>query len=287
MASVKIGDSVDQSASLWRYMSLDKLINLLETDSFYFTALETYNKTDPFEGYISKKAFELYGKIFAPEVQALKDEYKKFEEQCQREGTNPSQLTAMREGIEGLGAKTKETYKKLNKSIAVNCWHANPVESEAMWKLYSDNKKGVAIKTSIPSLQRALTHFVQDITVQVGAVKYMDFSDPNIDGRECVTDGHLSPLLKRSSFQHENEVRLFTVPTVSVESGAEIKPESHFVKALASEVIEAVYISPFAGEPYTSSVKAICSKYGIPDEKVIESNLLKGHEALLDSIVAW
>lgn len=287
MARVKIGDSVDQSAPLWRYMSLDKLINLLETDSFYFTSLESYNKSDPFEGYMPKMAFDLYGKIFAPEVKLLKDEFIKFEEKCQVEGTNPPQLTAMREGIEGLGVKVKETYKKLHKSIAVNCWHANSVESEAMWKLYSDNNKGVAIKTSISALQSALTHFEQDILVQIGAVKYMDFNDPNIDGRDCVTDGHLSPLLKRSSFQHENEVRLFTEPTVSVENHTEIKPESHFVKALAVEVIEAIYISPFAGEPYTSSVKAICSKYGIPDEKVIESNLLKGHEALLDNIVAW
>ncbi|MEZ8945284.1 DUF2971 domain-containing protein [Vibrio sp. T3Y01] len=287
MAKVKIGDSVDHSMPLWRYMSLDKLIHLLETDSFYFTPLESYSNSDPFEGYIPQKAFDLFGKIFATEVKELQEVYQVFESQCMTEGTSPPELQKMKEGIDGLGQKVKETYKLLHKGITVNCWHANPVESEAMWKLYSDNGKGIAIRTSVSNLSEALTHFEQDVLVQMGAVKYMDFNDPSIDGRDCVTDGHLAPLLKRSSFSHENEVRLFVSPKVDIENPYMFKAKPNVVSASAEKVIEAVYISPFAGEPYTSSVKAICNKYNIPHEIVCESNLLNGHEALLENIVAW
>ena len=35
------------------------------------------------------------------------------------------------------------------KSTLVNCWHQNEFESEAMWRLYSENNKGIAIQTTL------------------------------------------------------------------------------------------------------------------------------------------
>jgi hypothetical protein len=58
MAKIRIGKSVSDNYTLWRYMSLDKLINLLETESLYFAPLVSYTKSDPFEGYLPEIAFE-------------------------------------------------------------------------------------------------------------------------------------------------------------------------------------------------------------------------------------
>lgn len=287
MADVKVGSSVNTDIPLWRYMSLDKLVNLLESDSLFFTALETYQHTDPFEGYMPRVAFEAYAKAFEPEIKDLHAAYEEFKN---RPDQNPEQLallSKMKDGIDGLGEKTKKTFKTICKGITVNCWHANECESEAMWKLYSDNGKGIAVKTSVSSIVKSIQHFQQDVLVQIGAVKYLDFHDINLDPKDCVTDGHLSPLLKRSSFSHENEVRLFTVPKINSDNVDSFKSKPEFVKAMALELIEEVYISPFAGEPFISSVKAICNKYLIPHETVKESDLLEGHEELLDIVSKW
>jgi hypothetical protein len=287
LADVKVGLSVKRDISLWRYMSLDKLINLLESDNLFFTPLETYQNTDPFEGYIPKVAFEAYAKIFAPEIKDLCIAYEEFKS---RPDQNPEQLallSKMKDGIDRLNEKTRNTFKTISKGITVNCWHANECESEAMWKLYSDNGKGIAVKTSVSSLVKSIQHFQQDILIQVGAVKYFDFNDNQINPKDCVIDGHLSPLLKRSSFSHENEVRLFTVPKINSDNVNTFKSEPEFIKALALQLIEEVYISPFAGEPFISSVKAICNKYSIPHETVKESGLLEGHEELLDIVSKW
>lgn len=287
MAKVIVGKSVTPDLSLWRYMSLDKLINLLESNNLFFTPLETYQNTDPFEGYIPKVAFEAYAKALAPEVNSLCIAYNELKNRPDNNPEQLAQLSKMKDGMDRFSEETKNSFKTICKGITVNCWHANECESEAMWKLYSDNGKGIAVKTSVSSVVRSIQHFQQNVVVQMGAVKYFDFHDNQIDPKDCVTDGHLSPLLKRSSFSHENEVRLFTVPQINIDNFDTFKSKPEFIKALALELIEEVYISPFAGEPFISSVKAICNKYSIPHETVKESGLLEGHEELLDLVSKW
>ena len=52
----------------------------------------------------------------------------------------------------------RNVYKKLIEYILINCWHSNHDESEAMWKLYSDNGKGIAVK---PVLSHFMMRFPQ------------------------------------------------------------------------------------------------------------------------------
>ncbi|MDD8060356.1 MULTISPECIES: hypothetical protein [Gammaproteobacteria] len=72
---VTIGESASLDEALWRYMLLDKLINLLETQKLYFTALESYNESDPFEGYMPDVAAKAYAEIFGSQVSELKQAY--------------------------------------------------------------------------------------------------------------------------------------------------------------------------------------------------------------------
>ncbi|MCL1115617.1 DUF2971 domain-containing protein [Shewanella basaltis] len=287
LAKVKVGKSVSLDTPLWRYMSLDKLISLLEDNILYFTPLDTYRNSDPFEGYMPKVAFEAFAEIFGSQVKELDKAHEQLKARAGKNADQLAELSKMKDGILALSESTKHTYKTISKGITVNCWHANKSESEAMWKLYSDNGKGIAVKTSVSSLVKSIEHFQQDILVQLGAVKYLDFNDDQLSPKDCVTDGNLSPLLKRSSFSHENEARLFTVPKIDTSNVNDFKSKPEFIKTLALDLIEEVYISPFAGEPFVSSVKAICKKYSIPHETVKESKLLEGHEELLDSISQW
>ena len=149
MAKVKVGKSVNIDTPLWRYMSLDKLISLLESNSLFFTPLETYIDSDPFEGYIPKVAFEANAQVYGREVKEIDKVYGQLKISNTQ---NPTQLAQLKAGIDAISVRIKNIYKTVSKGITVNCWYANKSESEAMWKLYSDNGKGIAVKTSISSL---------------------------------------------------------------------------------------------------------------------------------------
>ena len=287
MANVKVGDSVNINMPLWRYMSLDKLISLLEGNNLFFTPLETYKNSDPFEGYAPKVVFDAYSDIFGSEVKELEGAQEQLKVKAGNNQVMINELSKIKNVTPDFRELIKQTYKTVTKGITVNCWHANSSESEAMWKLYSDNGKGIAVKTSISSLVKSIENFDQDLLIQIGAVKYLDFHDDKICPKDCVTDGYLSPLLKRSSFSHENEVRLFTIPKIDSSNVNNFKAKPEFVQALAMDLIEGIYISPFAGEPFVSSILAICNKYSIPAQIVIKSQLLEGHEDLLDDIAKW
>lgn len=294
MVNVKVGASVSEDLCLWRYMSIDKLIHLFEEETLFFTPLSYYAKSDPFEGYLPKVAFEALSSIFGEsykEIEVVYQQLKKLADDSRAEGKpntiGDDLLQDLRSKLDSQSEFIKEAYKKLAKGITVNCWHSNQNESEAMWKLYSDNGKGIAIKTSLASIRKSIEAVPQKLLIQIGSVKYIDFHAKNISPKDCVIDGHLSPLLKRTSFSHENEVRLFTIPPITHQNLSEFEPKAELVKVNTKVLIEKIYISPFASEPFISSVKAISEKYGFSTELITESTLLNGHEELVSLLGDW
>lgn len=71
MGELLIGQSIKGNFRLWRYMSLDKLINLLSTQTLYFTPLLYYQTTDPFEGYRPKVALKALAEMAAKGTQQI------------------------------------------------------------------------------------------------------------------------------------------------------------------------------------------------------------------------
>ncbi|SDR92927.1 DUF2971 domain-containing protein [Pseudomonas oryzae] len=294
MAIVKLGSSITSQIPLWRYMSIDKLVNLLEVESLYFTPLSTYAKSDPFEGYLPKVAFEALATVLGSsykELESVYDQLKILADNSRTSGVintvGEELLMQLRTRLDSQNDFVKEAYKAIARGITVNCWHSSLHESEAMWRLYSENGKGIAIQTSIDSLKKSIESVEQDLLVQIGAVKYLDFYDQDISPKDCVIDGHLSPLLKRASFSHEKEVRLFTIPEIDHKSLGGFEPKAESIALNAKELIEKIHISPFASEPFISSTIAICKKYGIDPEIITKSALLEGHDELLETLGVW
>jgi hypothetical protein len=58
MSEVRVSDTLEGSTTLWRYMSLDKFIDLLSMNQLYFAPLAFYMKTDPFEGFLPAVCLE-------------------------------------------------------------------------------------------------------------------------------------------------------------------------------------------------------------------------------------
>ena len=97
------------------------------------------------------------------------------------------------------------------------CWTLHKA-SDAMWRIYSPDKNGVRIRTTVRKLASSLTSAgigLPDATCYIGKVRYLsnkkltEFSNSVYeDGSVAVDSLFESLLVKRRSFSHEKEVRL-------------------------------------------------------------------------------
>jgi hypothetical protein len=100
-------------------------------------------------------------------------------------------------------------FSLFNKAIAVNCWYLGPEESIAMWSLYTHTIYGVAIKSNIGRLKRALNK--ADEQIFLGCVEYRDHDQEPASLYEFSETSPLKAVLqKRVCFKHECELRAFT-----------------------------------------------------------------------------
>lgn len=116
-------------AVLWRYMSFTKFVSLLTKKSLFFARADKLG--DPFEGSLSQVNIDLRPEIYKNN---LPEEYQKL---------------------------LANFIKDLRRFVLVNCWHENEYESDAMWKLYSGDRDGVAIRTDFQSLADSLISTAQ------------------------------------------------------------------------------------------------------------------------------
>jgi hypothetical protein len=122
-------------------MDFIKFVSLLDRKSLYFTELRKYE--DQLEGTFPdgnrKETLEVLEKAFEGN-QAMLDHI--HEE-------NPIDFTQI--GLHGLG------------NFYINCWHENEYESAAMWKLYSDQEKGIAIQSTFKNLKDCFYKYERDV----------------------------------------------------------------------------------------------------------------------------
>lgn len=293
MAKVHLGESLrdGNDFSLWRYMSLDKLIDLLDSDTLYFSPLSSFFNSDPFEGLFPKRICKELSQVFGGRHKAMLDVmqsgFPKIENAAKTDDAIRNKLDNLKKFLVERPLQFVDDYKKIVSGITVNCWHKNDFESEAMWKLYSDNGKGVAVKTSLVSLCKGIATVKNDeFLVQMGLVNYVDFFDESKQPNEFLVDGVGVPLLKRVSYSHENEMRLYIMSQVTGNTIEHYMPKPIRIKVDLKTIIEQIYISPFAHDPFEKNVLAVCEKYNFT-QNVVVSKLLKDSEDLFSMLGDW
>lgn len=288
MSTLMVGKSIDENESLWRYITLDLFIDLIDTNKLFFSPTAFYEKTDPFEGILPEvglKAFAGISKNFLTEMINNKEHLVEMARDSLGVISDKNQklISVFNDSIEDYRGHLRKSYPAIAKSVLVSCWHRNNHESEAMWRLYSKN--GIAIKSSVTSIRKSIENNGENQIIHVAPVKYVDFHDKRLKPSDCVSDGYTVGVIKRASFSHENEVRFFMAGNIDIKN-----PENHVqcpvkVSINSNLLIEKILISPFSREPFISSVLAICSKYGVCQGIIEHSKLLKGHEELLEALV--
>ncbi|MEK0162129.1 DUF2971 domain-containing protein [Pseudoalteromonas piscicida] len=264
-----MNDSLEQLTEenpiLWRYMSLDKFIHLVSSQTLFFSGIGNFIASDPSEGLLPR-----------PVQKTLLDKH-----QNTVSLTSPVRLNEQAKSI--IRKYGRINLKCIMRSWAISCWHMNTGESEAMWRLYSDTNKGVAIQTDFRSLIKSLKAENKDILDDIffEKVSYVDLSNHELPEIRA-DENSIKPVFKSQSFKHENEFRLFKKNTAFVqdmkskeEGGVdqlldkldqELEPfskENFTTHCSTDELIKKVVISPYTSEPFDYAVNAVCQQFGV------------------------
>jgi len=271
MTEVQASKQLPGTTRLWRYLSLDKLVDMLSTSELFFTPLATFAKTDPFEGYLPSVAFDAHASISSRYVKDLELAHQQLAEHRRNNGyplTDVERVT-LESSLDDMRSSLRRLLPAIAKATTVNCWHANEGESEAMWRLYAENGKAVAVETTLDALKQSIQERDSPSIVHIYPVKYLDFFDSALQPKDCVVEGHLTPLLKRISYQHEREVRAFIGKVApNPHAGTDVafwKPEPVRLPIDVKLLVKAIHVSPYAGEPFAASfILPTCRRGSIP-----------------------
>jgi len=168
------------------------------------------------------------------------------------------------------------------------CWTLSR-DSDALWRIYSTDKRSVRIKTTI----RKLLNLIVDIFSngsksgiiadrKIGSVSYKTQEElERWANNQQVTRSNLQPFMeeslfiKRSAFEHEKEIRiLYFADSVSDPKLIPNKKLVGFEIENPVNFIEEIAFDPRVEEPYLSAYKnSIVKRYLYPAERIIKSDL--------------
>ncbi len=211
--------NVDDSQVIWRYFNFPKLVHLLESSSLFFSRLDLLG--DPFEGSVS-----------SADLAELRAQWLAM---SQESGT-PAGLYEYDHNMRDSDPRH---------SIYVSCWHLSEFESIAMWRLYAEDMKGIAIKSSVGKMRQHLPP-----EGRIRRVKYIDYGvDKTL---------HLSPAYcKRKAFEYEREIRAV------IPRSASLAPSGIEVKVDLSSIIEEVRVAPDTPAWMYELVQRLLIRYGV------------------------
>lgn len=157
-------------------MDIEKFYDLLD-GNLYFARADTFK--DKFEGTIPKANFKAYVEWFY----------------------DP------RYDSEDFKSKLVDIWTKLllekKKKVMISCWHISEHEDVGMWERYLENKKGVAVTSTVNQI--SLINYPSEYTFVEYPVKYIDFDKEEINDE---VHFELIPFMyKRIQYISEKEYR--------------------------------------------------------------------------------
>ncbi|MBA4388880.1 MAG: DUF2971 domain-containing protein [Verrucomicrobia bacterium] len=230
------GISYDDNQKIWRYMRVGRFEQLLKEKSLRFASANQFE--DPFEGAVAVLPYDL---PVDPRY-TVKD-------------------------------SSETAFAELKRLTKLSCWHIADHESTAMWKLYSDLGKGVAITSTPNKLARALTPFRLKPEYGVeelwgGNVVYVDLL------RTRLSVGMLERFyFKHSAYSWEQEFRLAISVRVAEEHGVSVPEDGISVGAAVSDLIEEIHIGPTIEKSVRERIITTCRESGLDDRARVTSLL--------------
>ncbi|WP_082140095.1 DUF2971 domain-containing protein [Desulfovibrio sp. TomC] len=193
---------------LWRYFKQQHFISLLRTSKLYFASASQFS--DEFEG-----------------------------------STHICQDSAPEHQTDIQRTYIDYAFSELKRLTKINCWHRSEYESDAMWRLYADEKKGVAITTTPERIRAALKPFrlhpeYETEKMYAGSVKYIDLTQ-DIGCYRGMLDRFF---YKHRLFESEQEFRLAISLRLAEEFGVEVPSGGIHVDVDVNILIKNITIGP-------------------------------------------
>lgn len=207
---------------IWRYMSLDKFIDLITYQELHFT--NANHMTDKYEGVLPRKTA-------AAKMRRLESE-------------GMSSIRSIRSAVD----EYESDWKRYKDITALSCWSMSRTESYALWKIYlGGSSAGVALKTTVGSLKKAIKTDPESnsIHINVGEIEYSDYVPEHELNRYRLF------LRKYEFYKFEEEFRLFICEdenTQIIDPHPLIPYSAIRVKVDLSILIDKIYLSPFIDE---------------------------------------
>lgn len=167
------------------------------------------------------------------------------------------------------GTKNQFTNMRFEE-IYGQCWTSNN-DSDAMWRIYSPNKDGIMISSTIEKLglvEEIIYGIIKPITYTKRDIKKIMLEEILRSESPYIR----SVFLKRDSFEHEKEIR-FVAERINIKANFE-KLSNNFIslKIRTKELIDKITIDPRATDWYVETIKKYCDRIGF-NKDVVKSEL--------------
>jgi hypothetical protein len=221
-------EAVLPDAVIWRYFKFDRFVNILKTHSLWFSRANRFD--DQWEG------------LFPPSYARRTRQY------------------AESNGIlyEEFDRDFRVRLQTHRYGHFVNCWHMCEHESDAMWRLYALAKTGIAIKSTVGSVNECLQPH------HSGRVIYYDPSNDVLSGSIF---GPTDILFKRDVFSLEQEYRFWFCDDElidRIEADKEFREEDLSPGKLVGisnmqRLVQKIVVAPGASDEFIATVHRACS----------------------------
>lgn len=201
----------DLTQEIWRYMDLWKFLDILDNSRLFLSqAMQFEDKLD--------------GRIPNHKVKLLDDKH-------------------LLKQLDDYSAFS------LKRSNYVNCWSSEVSENYHMWKVYSDYRTAVAIKTTVGDLINSLSE--EEKNIYIGKINYVD---PN---KSYEFNGNAIQFFfeKRVYFSFENEVRVLTSMRYNNSRDLLELPSGTFIKIKPEIFIKEIKLAPLADESFKKMIE--------------------------------
>lgn len=230
------GNGLDWSEPLWRYMKTGRFVSLVDNSRVYFAAATQFN--DRFEGAVAIQSHSL----------PVDPRYEELD-------------------------SAEEAFRELKRLTKINCWHRADYESDAMWKLYAGESKGVGICSTPRRVRDALRPFRLDPTyeaeeVWAGTVRYEDLMIVRMNVDMLRRFFH-----KHRAFAWEREFRLAISLRSAEEFGVTVPEHGIEVAVDVDALVERIVLGPALSEPDREMISQHAKNAGL-EARLVESSLL-------------
>ncbi|MEZ5941604.1 MAG: DUF2971 domain-containing protein [Planctomycetaceae bacterium] len=229
-------DDPNEDEALWRYFKTARFITFLETSHLYFAAATQFE--DRFEGCVAVQS----------------PEYKTDPRYAEKE-------------------HAEEAFAELKRLTKISCWHRADYESYAMWKLYAEFHKGVAVETTVHTLVHSVAPFnlqpnYGEETLLGGAIRYTDMTQVRLK-----TSMEKRFFHKHQAFAWEREYRLAISVRNAEEFGVSVPSEGILVSVDPSRMIKRIILGPRLPESERETITNAANAAGLSDRVALSSLL--------------